>query len=231
MSNRNPHQGHRGRVKKEYRDNGLDHFPDHKILEMLLFYSIPRADTNEIAHDLLNRFGSFSGVFDAPQELLMGTKGIGLESATFIKFISDVIRVYMEDYSQTHSTITSSEDAKEYMQHKFLGISVEQIYMACLAANGKVIFFDKIAEGSPESVGVRPVDVIRTALRSNAVRVVLAHNHPHGLPNPSTIDVHTTSRLGAELSRIGIELFDHIIVAPSGAFSMREAGMNLGNSI
>ncbi|MDR2908882.1 MAG: hypothetical protein LBU86_03235 [Oscillospiraceae bacterium] len=219
------HSGHRDRVKKEFRDSGLDHFPDHKVLEMLLYYAIPRADTNETGHALISRFGSLSGVFDAPLSMLKETVGVGLEAATYIKYISGVIRRYMDDYTSLHNIINDPESAKDYMRHKFLCESRECAYVACMANNGRVIFCDRVGEGTGVQVSIIPAEIVRLALRCDAVRAVLAHNHPGGICNPSSHDLRTTSIVFDELRRVGIELIDHIIVAPDGVYSMVENSM------
>lgn len=219
------HDGHRKRVKEEFRKIGLEHFSDHKILEMLLFFSMPRSDTNIIGHRLMDRFGSFSGVFDAPYELLCEVDGIGEHSATLIKLVASILKKYMDDYSSSHNTINNLTEAMEYMRYKFLSEQRECVYMACMGNNGKVLFCSRIADGTPDTVDIIPADVIRTALRANAVHVVLAHNHPHGICNPSGQDLRTTSVLFEELQRVGIELTDHIIVAPDGAYSMKKNKM------
>ena len=72
--NKGLHDGHRNRVRERFVKDGIEHFFDHQVIELLLFYGIPRKDTNDIAHNLLNKFGSFSGVFDAPLDLEISTK-------------------------------------------------------------------------------------------------------------------------------------------------------------
>lgn len=221
----NIHEGHRIRVKDEFRRSGLEHFPEHKILELLLFFSIPRADTNVAGHCLMERFGSFSGVFDAPYELLCEVEGIGENSATLIKLVSSIIKTYMDDYSTRNNVIGNPDDAVNYMRYKFLNEQRECIYMACMGHNGKVLFCSRLADGTPDTVSVVPADVVKMALRANAVRTVIAHNHPNGICNPSSQDLRTTSILFDELQRVDIELFDHIIVAPDGTYSMRKNNM------
>lgn len=219
------HDGHRERVKAEFRKIGLEHFSEHKILEMLLFFSTPRSDTNVIGHRLMDRFGSISSVFDAPYELLCEVDGIGEHSATLIKLMASIIKKYMDDCSSSRNSINNLNDAMEYMQYKFLSEQRECIYMACMGNNGKVLFCNRVADGTPDTVDIVPADVIRMALRANAVHVVLAHNHPHGICNPTGQDLRTTSILFEELQRVGIELTDHIIVAPDGVYSMKKNKM------
>ena len=219
------HDGHRERVKDEFRKMGLEHFPDHKILELLLYFSVPRADTNIIGHRLINRFGSLSSVFDAPYELLCGVKGIGSQSATLIKLVSSVISAYMDDHTSLKCVINTPDEAMEFMRCKFLSERVECIYMVCMGTNGKVLFCNRVADGTPETVGITPADIVKAALRANAVKVMIAHNHPHGICNPSSQDLRTTSVLFNELRRVDIELTDHIIVAQDGVYSMKKNNM------
>ncbi|MCL2035108.1 MAG: hypothetical protein FWG94_10325 [Oscillospiraceae bacterium] len=219
------HDGHRERVKNEFRKMGLEHFPDHKILEILLYYSVPRADTNIIGHRLIRRFGSLSGVFDAPYELLCEVDGVGPQTATLIKLVSSVIRAYMDDHTSLNCVIKTPDDAVEFMRCKFLSEYVECVYMVCMGANGKVLFCNRIADGTPETVGIAPSDIVKAALRANAVKVMIAHNHPNGICNPSSQDLRTTSILFDELRRVDIELTDHIIVAQDGVYSMKKNNM------
>ena len=91
------HDGHRNRLKNRFLNEGLTNFEDHNVLELLLFYSIPRSDTNEIAHELLNKFGSLHGVFEAGMEDLMSVNGISRHSAVLIKMIPELFVVYGRD--------------------------------------------------------------------------------------------------------------------------------------
>lgn len=218
----NVHKGHRNRVKKEFLKNGLSHFEAHRILELLLYYSIPRSDTNEIGHALMERFGSLSSVFDAPRDLLLETKGIGEESATLIKLMAAISCRYMDDYNTQNNVIDSTDAAKEYVRYKFIGKQMECVYLVCMGTNGRVTFCDRIAEGMPETVDVSPAKIVRAALLANAAKVLLAHNHPNGISLPSRKDLAATGIFFEELRRVDIELFDHVIVAPDGVYSLRE---------
>ncbi|HHY51806.1 MAG TPA: RadC family protein [Clostridiales bacterium] len=219
------HAGHRARVKEEFRQKGLEHFPHHKVLELLLFYAIRRGDTNPTAHRLMERFGSLSGVFDAPMELLMEVEGVGLESATLIKLIPAIMRAYLDDKVDAKNMLKTCADAKEFVRYKFLGEEEERVLLVCMASNGKVIQSSWISQGTRRSVEFSPAAVVRAALRCGAVKALLAHNHPDGICNPSSRDLRTTSILFEELARVGVGLMDHIIIAPDGVYSMVEHGM------
>ncbi len=225
MEDKEIHAGHRKRVKEEFRSVGLGHFAQHRVLELLLFYAIPQGDTNPAAHRLIERFGSLSGVLDAPVELLTEVKGVGPESATLLKLIPALARAYLDDKAGACSTLKTTADAKEYVTAKFLGEKSERLLLVCLGANGKILFTDWLADGDGRSVETSPARVVSAALRCGAVKVLLAHNHPNGFCNPSSRDLRTTSILMEELHRLGVELFDHVIVGVDGVCSLAEMGV------
>ena len=100
------HDGHRKRLKARFVKSGLDDFEPHNVLELLLFYSIPRKDTNPIAHKLISRFGSLSGVFDAKPEELMKVDGITENTAVLISMVPQLARKYLKDefgFEYSHS--------------------------------------------------------------------------------------------------------------------------------
>ena len=225
MHKKQMHAGHRKRVKEEFRKLGLGHFPPHKVLEMLLFYSIPQGDTNEIGHRLMESFGSLPDVLDAPIELLVRTPGIGPESATYIRILGDVIGRYTQEKSRPPKAIRNISQAKDFMRHKFFGESAECVYLACLGSNGKVLYSEKVSRGTGQNVNIMPGEIVRVAVICSAVKIILAHNHPNGICNPSREDLHTTKLICDQVRHVNIELMDHIIVAPDGVCSMAESNM------
>jgi DNA repair protein RadC len=213
-------------VKQEFRENGLDHFQTHRVLELMLYYCVPQKDTNPLAHRLIDRFGSFAGVLAAPYELLLEVDGVGQEVATYLRLLEACTKRYMVETYSSHDVILTTKDAKEYMQYRFLSDAVECVLLVCLNQSGKVTYAKKIAQGTLERVDIIPSDVVKTCLRANAVKAVLAHNHPGGFCNPSRKDLNTTHFLDTALMQVDVELFDHIIVASDGVFSLKENGMH-----
>lgn len=218
------HRGHRQRLKKRFLEEGLDGFTDIQALELLLFYSIPRQDTNPIAHQLLEHFGSLSQVLDAPVEELMGIEGIGEGSALLLHLINEMGRSYLTDRAQREKILPTIEDCARYMQPFFYGRTTEMVYLLCLDAKCKVLSCKKVGEGSVNSAGISVRKVVETALREGASVVVLAHNHPSGIALPSGEDIQTTRRIAAGLQSVEIQLADHIVVADDDYVSMVQSG-------
>ena len=218
------HDGHRQRLIQRFLEEDLDNFEPHNVLELLLFYAIPRKDTNELAHVLMDTFGSLKGVFDAPYEELIKVTGIGPNTAALLKLVPSLTRTYYS--SEARSIILdTSEKSGEYFLPYYIGQTEEVVRLACLDAGGKVISNQILHRGSANAAEVNIRKIVNIALRNNAMGVILAHNHPGGLPLPSEEDVATTKSIREALMPMGILLMDHIIVAGQDYVSMARSGI------
>lgn len=216
----NPHENHRARVRETFRKAGVEGMPDHNLLELILFYSIPRKDTNEIAHRLIETFGSLNAVFNAPYERLMDVEDIGESSALLISMIPGICRRYIEGNEAKKTTLYDIEDVKKYIASKFYGCKTEVFYMLCLDAVGNLINCCKLGEGTTGSVTLDKRTVLETAFRNNADTVIFAHNHPNGIAAPSREDIRTTDEFNTLFRGVGIKLADHLIVGSDDILSL-----------
>lgn len=218
------HDGHRKRLKQRFLSDGLGSFEDHNILELVLFYALPRSDTNEIAHSLLNEFKSLSGVFDAPVEELCKINGISMHSATLLKLIPRLLSVYHTDKSRDVKIVSSTNEAGRYFIPRFYGKQNEEVHVMLLDDKKKVIKCEKVFEGTVNSTPITVKKVVAMAVNSNATGVILAHNHPGGVALPSRSDLRATEKIYKALELINIQLCDHIIVADDDFVSMADSG-------
>ena len=218
------HKDHRKRMKERFMQQGLDGFTDIQALELLLFYSIPRQDTNPVAHKLLDHFGSLSQVLEAPEEELLRVGGIGEHSAVLLNLINQMSRFYLMDRAKREKVLPTIEDCARYLQSYFYGRTRETVFLLCLDAKCKALCCKEVGEGSVNSAGISVRKIVETALREGASSVVLAHNHPSGIAIPSPEDIHTTRRLAAALASVEIALADHIVVADGDYVSMVQSG-------
>jgi DNA repair protein RadC len=207
------HSGHRERIKNRFIRNGLKDFDHHSILEMILFFGIPQKDTNEIAHTLLKEFGSISCVFDAPYEELCKVKGVGTHIATLIKLFPCVSSVYLDDKNREQKAFNSYDCIGEYLIPKFVGHTNEVVYIICLDGNLHIKCCELLCEGTAVKANIDIKKIMKFVIKHNCDNVVIAHNHPQGLPMPSSEDVATTEYLTQALKMVGVNLLDHIIVA------------------
>lgn len=218
------HDGHRQRLRERFLTEGLDNFTDIQVLELLLFYCIPRRDTNELAHALLDRFGSLSQVLETKPEELMTVEGIGYNTAVFLNLIPAAGRFYSVDRLSQTKMLLTTEQCGQYLLRHFEGRSKETVFLLCLDAKCKVLCCQQVGEGSVNSAGVPVRRVVETALAANATTVVLAHNHPSGLALPSHEDIVTTRRVAMALDAVEVTLADHIIVADDDFVSLVQSG-------
>jgi len=225
------HKDHRKRMKKRFLEQGLDGFTEVQALEFLLFFCIPQGDTNELAHTLINRFGSLSQVLDAPMEELKSLSGIGDHSAILIQLMNQMARYYLVNKVQQERILATIEDCARYLQPQFHGRKVETVFLLCLDAKCKVLACREVGEGSVNSAGVSVRRIVETALREGASTVVLAHNHPSGIALPSSEDIHTTRRIAAALQAVEINLVDHIVVADDDYVSMAQSGYRFDDCV
>lgn len=218
------HDGHRQRMKERFLSEGLDNFSDIQVLELLLFYAVPRQDTNPIAHELLSRFGSLAQVLETPVSELEKVKGVGHSAAILLSLVTELGRHYQVDKMMQTRVLTTVEECGRYLVPRFFGRRNETVFLLCLDAKCKVLGCVEVGEGSVNSAGVPVRRIVETALAYNATTVVLAHNHPSGLALPSGEDVQTTHRVAAALNAVEIALADHIVVADEDFVSIVQSG-------
>lgn len=223
------HDGHRDRMKKRFVRHGLDNFDDHSVLELLLFYGIPRKDTNEIAHRLIAHFGSLPAVFEARYEELLRVEGIGENAAALLSLIPQVYRRYQIAKADDNRTIHTSEDAGRHLLPRYLYAREEIVYLMCLDAKSRLICLKEIGHGSLNEATVSIRTIVETALAQNAAAVILSHNHVDGFALPSREDEMTTYRIRDALLLVGITLADHIVVCDGEFTSFADSGMLSGN--
>ncbi len=218
------HENHRGRLRERFLEEGLDSFEPHQALELLLFYAIPRRDTNGLAHRLMAHFGSLSQVLDAHPDDLAAFEGMGKSSAVLLAMMKPLWRMYRQDSSRHGLSMDNYCTASSYAVDLFAGRTNEAFYILCLDPNCRLIREVMLHEGTVNEVSVHPRTVVETALRSNASQVILAHNHPNGMLEPSANDIAYTRRLTVALSAIGIQIIDHIIVSGEETYSFAREG-------
>ena len=223
------HEGHRERLRKSYLAAGGDALHDHQLLELLLTYSIPRKDTNPLAHRLLKAYGSLEKVLSADPRELMGQEGVGESTAVLLSLVGTAAGRCLIPKQEKTVSLANPAAAAEYCRGLFFGARYEEIYVISLDAKHNLIHADKVASGTLNETVIYPRLVLECALRHGAASIILSHNHPSGDPKPSGEDIGTTHKVYEALNTVGIALFDHIIVGRSSVFSMvRNAAVELG---
>lgn len=220
MGEKSIHDHHRERMYERVRKNGFEGFSDHEVLEYMLYFALPRIDTNPLAHALIDHFGGYAQVLEASEEELRAVPGIGPASARLIHSILMFSRHYQISKTRSFKQLDSCEKLVEYCVPLFHGITNERIYIIMMDDRLKLLGTVLLGEGAANSVDVPSRKLVDIALRYGATNVVLAHNHPGGFALPSQADIRTTQNLKFALKTMGIDLVDHIIVAQDEGTSM-----------
>ncbi len=216
--------GHRRRVKERFLAEGLDNFNEAHVLELLLFYAIPRRDTKPIAKALIAKFGSFPQVMEAPVDELKKIEGIGENAAAFLKLVAETGRYYQVKKESSVNILLDSEAYGKYLVPRFRNLRDENVLMLCLDAKGKLLCCREVGKGSVNASSISTRRIAEIALGVNATAVVLAHNHPSGIAIPSAEDLSTTLQIAQALRAVDVILLDHIVVADEDYVSMAQSG-------
>lgn len=221
----NLHEGHRRRLKQKLLEQGLDSFPEHEVLELLLYYAIPYKDTNALAHRLLAHYGSLAAVLEADYHDLQEQAGVGENTASLLTFIPQLSRYYFMNRWREQKPYATLAELLPYVKALFIGRTKECFFLICMNSKNQINKASLVAEGTVGEVVVYPSVVVETALKYKARAVILAHNHPGGNLKATASDLELTAACMAALKTVNIPVLDHIIVTGDEHLSFMERGL------
>lgn len=213
------HEGHRERLRTKF-EKSPDLLEDHELFELLLFFSIPRANTNETAHALIERFGSVRGVIDAEMSSLKSVENVGDKSALLLRVVSEVISRYERSKFEYDTILDDEKRLYQYLHSLFVGTSIEKTYFLLFDSARRLITCEKLAQGDARSNHIATDDVLNLINRFRPVYAIMTHNHPSGRAQASGDDVYTTNTIFNLLKLHHVSLIDHYIVAGSKIIPM-----------
>lgn len=220
----NIHRNHRQKVREKYYASGFKGMAPHNILEMLLFFGIPYKDTNPIAHELIDRFGSLSAVFEASRTDLMQIKGMTENAACLITMILPLYQRYSHELVKRRPVFSDEKEIADFLRTLYLdNNSIERVFLLCFDGNNSLITCRMVGEGDVSSSNFDMRKLASAVLETNAASVVLSHNHPHGIAVPSFQDKTATQAVAALLNALNVRFVDHIIVTDKDHFSMAKS--------
>ena len=219
------HLGHRDRLKARFERAGVAGLQDYEVLELLLFYALPRRDVKPLAKELLKRFGSLKGVLDADRDALLATPGIGPHAASLFRVIREAGSLYLRQKAEEREQISSTKELIDYCLSSMGGLKDEHFAVIYLNARNRIIAVETIQEGIVNQAVVYPRKVLEKALSRKASAIILVHNHPSGHVRPSDADIRLTRILQDAARVMDIALHDHLIVGENRFFSFREEGI------
>ena len=209
-------------MRKRYREQGLDGFADHEVLELLLYYCYPQRDTNEIAHKILREFKTLPQLFDANVDTIMARLGCTENIAVLLNLMPAIAKRYLSRKWGEKVILQTPEAAGEFCMNLFVGEQVECVYIICLDTGMRVMQTCLIARGTVDEVAVFIREIVRKVIENQAASIILVHNHPGGTIRPSLDDNALTTRVRDALELIDVRVNDHIIVADNKYFSFAQ---------
>lgn len=218
------HDKHRQRVYQEIAEGGLDHLSEHRVMEYMLFFCIPRGDTNPLAHALIDYFGSLAGVLEASEEELMKIKGVGPATARYLHSFPALDRYYLANKNKRGLRLNTTENRVKYLFPLFRGVKRECFYMIALDERAKLLKPILLVEGSGSSVNVSIPKMVHEVSLVGASCVLFAHNHPNKIAIPSQKDILATGLLVRALAMLEIRVLDHIILSNDDYYSLFDQG-------
>ncbi len=225
------HSGHRQRMKEEFLIRGLEGWPDHRILELLLFYAIPQKDVNDLAHDLVDRFDSLAGVLDASVDELLKTPKVGKNTAVLLKLINALGQRYQEQREALDPIVRGPEDAAKLLASRFYGARNEMVYILAMDVKHKALGVRKVSEGSIHAADISIRRIVDEAVGLRAAALYLAHNHISNLAFPSAEDWQTTDIIRNALAPLGLDVVDHLIFVDGDVVSLKQTEWQEGRPV
>jgi DNA repair protein RadC len=220
-----PNAGHRQRLKQRFLAGGAAALPDYELLELVLFGAIQRRDTKPVAKRLLERFGSFAEVINAPAERLKEVKGVGDGAVVQLKLVqAAALRVTRGGIMQ-RPVLGSWQAVLDHCRAAMAFEAREQFRILFLDKKNRLIADEVQQQGTVDHTPVYVREVVKRALELSASAIVLVHNHPSGDPTPSRADIDMTRQIVDAARPFGIAIHDHVIVGRQGHASFK--GMRL----
>jgi len=211
-------------MRDKYIKHGLDSFSDHEILELLLFFAIPRINVNPLAHDLIAKFGSLAAVFDADINALKGVKGVGESAAVLIKLFHDIKPKYALS-KKLRTKISDPTQAMNFCKKLFTDFTNEQFYVICLNDKNEIIQCDMLKKGSASKIDVELSEIARITSNCKAQYIILSHNHTGASCTPSNDDIVFTKNAIDAFIYLNVEVLDHVIVSQNDIVSFADLGL------
>lgn len=220
----NCHKDHRQRVRNKFVKYGLEVFSEHEVLEMLLFYSISRKDTNAIAHRLIDKFGTLEGVLKADYSDLIDVEGISDVSASLIMFNRELNQYIRTTSFKKKTDLSTAIKMGRFCANYFREHTEENFIVLSLDGHRKLLCVDVISRGSETETAYYPRKILKAAIKNKSANIVVSHNHPGGSVEPSSNDVAITEKLSELMQDVGINVIDHIICSGDRFTSMFNRG-------
>jgi DNA repair protein RadC len=213
------------RPREKLLERGSAALSDAELLALFLHTGARGRTSVDLARDLLRDFGGLRGLLDADRGRLRAVPGLGDAKVALLAAALELGRRWLAAPLQRGSTLGGPEDTRRFLDARLRGYPYEVFACLFLDNRHRVIAFEELFNGTIDGASVHPREVIRRALERNAAAVILAHNHPSGVAEPSRADQALTRRLQDALALVDVRVLDHIVVGDGLAVSFAERGL------
>lgn len=225
MSTSINHWPARERPRERLLEQGSGALADAELLAVLLGTGSRGRDAVSLARDLLAEFGSVGALLAATPERALGIAGVGTAKYCQIKAAGELARRALHEDLVRSDALSDPRQAADYLKSRLAHRPREVFAVLFLDTRHRVIAFEEMFYGTLDGASVHPREVVRRALALSAAAVIVAHNHPSGVAEPSTADRHLTRQLTQALALVDIRLLDHFIVGDGEPASLAQLGM------
>lgn len=216
--------GHRQRLKERFLAGQGTGLADYELLELTLSFAIPRKDVKPLAKTLITQFGSLSGVLTATPEALAAVSGLGPHSVSLLTLVAALARRTTRQKLADQPLLATRLDLLDYLYTLFAGKAREELHVLFLTTKLQLITDETLFTGTLSFTAANPREILKKALAHNAAGLIVAHNHPSGVPTPSGPDLTFTTQLASACTAMGLTLHDHLIIGTDQHFSFKGAG-------
>jgi len=212
------------RPREKLIARGVGALSDAEILALFIRTGIQGHTAVDLARDLLSHFGSLRTLLEADHKTFCARPGMGPAKFGELQAALELGRRYLDEQLRSGDALSSPADTRRYLSARLKGYRHEVFAALFLDTQHRVLAYEELFHGTLDSCSVHPREVVKKALNHHAAAVILAHNHPSGVAEPSAADRSLTAQLAAALALIDIRTLDHIVVGDSGTISFAERG-------
>ena len=213
------------RPREKLLAKGADALSDAELLAIFLRTGVSGKSAVDLARELLGRCGSLAALCNANEQAVCGLPGMGRAKYAQLQTVLEMARRVLREKMSTGNALNSPSAVRDYLRLKLQALPHEVFFVLFLDAQNRVISSEELFRGTLTQTSVYPREVVKRALHHNAGAVILAHNHPSGVCEPSHADETLTQALKQALALVDVRVLDHFIVAGSGVLSFAERGL------